>query len=54
MYCEINDVLGKKTLTEITCRNWFERFRNGDFETEDKLREGRSLNLNEELQFRRN
>ena len=31
----------KTTLTERSCREWFQKFKNGEFDIEDKERSGR-------------
>ncbi len=39
----ISAALGQGTLTERTCRRWFERFRQGHISLEDHPRSGRPL-----------
>ena len=38
---ELQKVYGNAALSEATCRDWFRRFKDGDFEVDDRLREGR-------------
>jgi len=38
-------VYGDETLSKKTCRVWFERFRNGDFDVRDKERPGKNLKI---------
>ena len=33
---------GEAALSERSCREWFEKFKNGEFDIEDKERSGRS------------
>lgn len=35
------DAYGEDTPSSTTCKHWFKRFRDGDFDVEDKLRSGR-------------
>jgi len=35
------EAYGEAALSEITCRDWFRRFKSGDFNMEDKERVGR-------------
>lgn len=35
------EAYGEGTLSERTCREWFQKFKNGDFDVEDKDRSGR-------------
>ena len=37
--CEVH---GDAALSEATCRDWFRHFKNGDFDVDDRPREGRS------------
>jgi len=34
------EVYGNTAPTDISCREWFRRFKDGDFSVEDKLRSG--------------
>lgn len=36
------EAYGETALSERTCREWFQKFKNGDFDVEDKDRSGRS------------
>lgn len=36
----LGEVYGEHALSETTCREWFRRFKNGDFDLEDKERPG--------------
>ena len=38
---ELQKVYGDAALSETTCRDWFRRFRDGDFDVDDRPREGR-------------
>ena len=38
---ELQKVYGDAALSETTCRDWFHRFKDGDFDVDDCLREGR-------------
>ena len=38
---EHQKVYGNAALSETTCRNWFYRFKDGDFDVDDRPREGR-------------
>ena len=38
---EVQKVYGDAALIETTCRDWFRRFKGGDFDVDDRLREGR-------------
>ena len=38
---ELKKVYGDAALTETTCRDWFRRFKDGDFDVDDRPREGR-------------
>ena len=38
---ELQKVYGDVALSETTCRDWFRRFKDGDFDVDDRLREGR-------------
>ena len=38
---EILKVYGDAALSETTCRDWFRRFKDGDFDVDDRPREGR-------------
>ena len=38
---ELLKVHGDAALCETTCRDWFRRFKDGDFDVEDRPREGR-------------
>ena len=37
----IQKVYGDAALSETTCRDWFRRFKDGDFDVDDPPREGR-------------
>ena len=38
---ELQKVYGDAALSETTCRDWFHRFKDGDFDVDDRPREGR-------------
>ena len=38
---ELQKVYGDAALIETTCRDWFRRFKDGDFDVDDRSREGR-------------
>ena len=38
---ELENVCKDAALSETTCRDWFRRFRDGDFDVDDHPREGR-------------
>ena len=38
---ELQNVYGDAALTETTCRDWFRRFKGGDFDVDDRPHEGR-------------
>ena len=38
---ELQKVYGDAALGETTCRDWFHRFKDGDFDVDDRPREGR-------------
>ena len=38
---ELQEVYGDSVLSEITCCDWIRRFNDGDFDVEDRPREGR-------------
>ena len=38
---ELQKVYGNATPSETTCRDWFHRFKDGDFDVDDRPREGR-------------
>ena len=38
---ELQKVYGDIALSETTCRSWFRRFKDGDFDVDDRLCEGR-------------
>ena len=38
---EVQKVYGDAALSETTCRDWFHRFKEGDFDVDDRPREGR-------------
>ena len=38
---ELQKVYGDVSLSEKTCRDWFRRFKDGDFDVDNRLREGR-------------
>lgn len=38
---ELQKVYGNAALSETTCRDWFRRFKDGDFDVDDRPREGR-------------
>ena len=38
---ELQKVYRDAALSEPTCRDWFRRFKNGDFDVDDRPREGR-------------
>ena len=37
---ELQKVYGDAALSETTCRHWFRRFKDGDFDVDDRPREG--------------
>ena len=37
----LEETYGEATLSERSCREWFQRFKNGEFDIEDKERSGR-------------
>ena len=37
------EVYGDAALSERSCREWFQKFKNGEFDVEDKEREGRPV-----------
>ena len=37
----VRDVYGEETLKDRHCRNWFHKFRSGDFSLKDEQRSGR-------------
>ena len=37
---KLRDVYGEKALKERQCRNWFDKFRSGDFSLKDEERSG--------------
>lgn len=39
---------GKYALSETTCRDWFRRFKSGDFDTDDKERSGHPKKIEDE------
>ena len=45
---KLRDVYGDEALKERQCRNWFEKFRSGDFSLKDDQRSGRPVELNED------
>ena len=42
------DVYGEKLLTERQCKNWFARFRSGDFDLKDTPRSGRPTQVEDD------
>ena len=38
---ELQNVYGDASLSETTCRDWFRRFKDGDFDVDHRPREGR-------------
>ena len=38
---ELQNVYGDAALNETTCRDWFRRFKDGNFDVDDRPREGR-------------
>ena len=38
---ELQKVYGDGALSKTTCRDWFRRFKDGDFDIDDRKREGR-------------
>ena len=36
------EAYGEAALSERSCREWFQKFKNGEFDVEDKERSGRS------------
>ena len=37
----LSNTYGEAAISERTCREWFQRFKNSDFDIEDRLRDGR-------------
>jgi len=37
----LSNIYGEATISERTCREWFQRFKNGDFDVEDRHSSGR-------------
>jgi len=46
----LSEMYGDETPSERTCRVWFERFRNSDFDMRDKERSGQPKKFEDELQ----
>lgn len=42
------EVYGDDALSETTCRDWFRRFKSGDFDTEDRERPGKLKKFKDE------
>ena len=42
---KLRDVYGEETLKDRQCRNWFDKFRSGDFSLKDEQRSGRPMKL---------
>ena len=42
---ELQKVYGDASLSETTCRDWFRHFKDGDFDVDDRPREGRPKTL---------
>ena len=40
-HCELQKVYGDAALSETTCRDWFRRFKDGDFDVDDRPCKGR-------------
>ena len=45
---KICEVYGEDALKERQCRNWFDKFRKGDFSLKDEHRSGRPLDVNDD------
>ena len=45
---KLYDVYCENSLTERQCRNWFARFRSGDFDLKDALRSGRPTEVDDD------
>ena len=44
-HLELQKVYRDAALSETTCRNWFRRFKDGDFDVDDRPRKGRPKTL---------
>ena len=45
---KLRDVHGKEALKDRQCRNWFDKFRSGDFLLKDEQRSGRPNNVHDD------
>ncbi|XP_014488991.1 PREDICTED: histone-lysine N-methyltransferase SETMAR-like [Dinoponera quadriceps] len=45
---KLRDVYGEEALKERQCRNWFDKFRSGDFSLKDEQRSGRPLQADDD------
>ncbi|KAL4711420.1 hypothetical protein ACJJTC_016174 [Scirpophaga incertulas] len=45
---KLRDVYGEEALKERQCRNWFDKFRSGDFSLKDDQRSGRPEKLDDD------
>lgn len=45
----ICDIYGESRISERTCRKWFKRFRDGNFDIEDDSRSGRHSKVNDDI-----
>ncbi|KAL4705901.1 hypothetical protein ACJJTC_017483 [Scirpophaga incertulas] len=45
---KLRDVYGEEALKERQCRNWFDKFRSGDFSLKDDQRTGRPEKLDDD------
>ena len=44
---ELQKIYRDAALSETTCRDWFRRFKDGDFDVDDRPRDGRPKNFEE-------
>ena len=45
---KLRDVYGEKALKDRQCRNWFHKFRSGDFPLKDEQRSARPIEVNDD------
>ena len=45
---KLRDVYGEKALKDRQCRNWFDKFRSGDFSLKDEQRSGQPNEVDDE------
>ena len=48
---ELHKVYGDAALSESTCRDWFRRFNDGDYDVDDRPREGRPKTFEDTMLF---